>query len=360
MGLTVIALAVGLGIWLNLPSKLHLVHLLEQSISQEHLEGTFTLSLQDQEFAGSYYVDTVGTAPYLCLELMGQEIYVHQRVLSFSNGRGYDLSDYLPNLTGWQAAAVALTQWSSVSSETGTIHTLTLNHWGQAIIRSRLSLDVSQGSLTLTERDGTIQEATIQLDDWGEFHITWGPSEQSIPTEALMAIQGQSPLDLQVLNPLFQAGSALFHQSDWQAQAKMEVTCGPLPIWDEGTLFIQSDKLWFQRRDTLTQIAISGMDEPEVLLAGMALLLCRDGEMEQSSDGTFYTLTLDAADLLGMLEAMVPELHGLDLTLEPGVLCLELEEDSIRQVSLNVQGEIPFLLASLPLTFQLTVTPEPS
>lgn len=356
----VIALAMGLGIWLNLPGKLHLVHCLEQSISQERLEGTFTFSLQDQAFSGSYYVDTVGTEPYLCLELMGQEVYVHQSVLSFPNGRGYDLSEYLPSFTEWQAAAIALTQCSSAPSETGTIHTLTLNRLGQKIIHSRLSLDVSQGSLMLTERDGTIQEATVQLGDWGTFHITWEPSEQSIPTETLMAIQGQSPLDLQVLQPLFQAGSALFQQSDWQAQAEMEVTCGPLPIRDEGTLFVQGDKLWFQRGDTLTQIAIPSMEDPEVLLAGMALFLCQDGEMEQSADGTVYTLTLDAADLLGMLEAMVPELHGLDLTLEPGVLRLELEEGSIRQVSLNVQGQIPFLLASLPLTFQLTVTPQPS
>ena len=84
---------------------------------------------------------------------------------------------------------------------------------------------------------------------------------------------------------------------------------------------------------------------------GAALLLLRHGEFLLDGDDAQITLTLPPETTGAVCTALVPQIESLGMTFKESTATLTIRDGSVKTAVLNAGGEVPFLVATIPLSF---------
>ena len=82
----------------GLTEKLQLIRMLRHIAEEKNAAFTLSANISGEAVSGNLYWNEIGDDRWYCLELEGLQIYLHDDVLYFGKGRGYDLDDYLGEL----------------------------------------------------------------------------------------------------------------------------------------------------------------------------------------------------------------------------------------------------------------------
>lgn len=343
-------------VWLRVPESFRALRLLETAMEERNLAGSVTVSAEGMAFNGDFYWCEVRDDRYVCLSAEGVELYYHDEAVYFDNGRGYDLSSLLEHVNEWDENLLLFAGFRKEISDGQALYTLQLDETRLSLLE-RFTPEASAiagVTLTLAEENGQLSALTVQNEGLLIQAELDHDSEKTIPTEILMRMTGEDLMDIQVLTPLFTACAELADQEVFGSEVKLNVDCGPLPISDTAQLYGTKDALWFSRSGQLSELSLSGMEDTAALFWGLGFTLCRDGVLVSSADGSqTYTLTVEAQTLNDLFLTILPELKGLGIDLDDGTMTVTLREERLTALSLTCSGEMPFLIATIPMEFSV-------
>lgn len=309
--------------------------------------------------------DTVGEARMFTLNLGQESIYLRKHDLYFSNGKGYALNGLLEELpvTGDQLRSILIyLPWERYQDAGHTVWKLTVPEEPGFPIRTLVPQaeqywpQLRSLKLSLYEKSGDLQSIFFQNDTLS-VHLELQNSKPSpIPTDLLMQM-GNAPLpDIRTLEPLFQACQELNHSETVSGELNIQVDCGPLPIQDTARILLSEDGLSLGRGDQWTALTPDSAKREEFLL-GLGWILLREGAwVPADPNGGTMRLTLKAEDIYTSLLTVLPELEGLNLTLDDGEMAIVIADHHLDGMNLICSGKLPFLFAEIPLSIRLELS----
>lgn len=313
----------------------------------------------------SIFWDTTGENRIITLDLGQESLYLHKNDLYFSNGTGYSLDGLFGEfpVNGDQLRKLlACLPWERIPDANFTSWKLAIPDEPGFLI-CRLVPDAEQYwtqlrslELHLHEVTGVLQSIRIQHDSFSGYLELQKVSPDPIPTDLLMQM-GTAPLpDIRTLEPLLQACLDLNHSESVSGELNIQVDCGPLPILDTANILLSEDGLYLDRGDQWIALTPDSAKRQELLL-GFGWILLREGVWTPvEPEGGTIRLTLKAEDLRTSLLFILPELEGLNLTLNDGELTIRIANNRFDTMELTCSGELPFLFAQIPLSIRLELS----
>lgn len=354
--LILVIVLIAAAVWLRIPTSFRALRLLDSALEKKQLGGALTVLTDDLTGNAHFYWSEVSDERYVCLNVDGMELYYHDEAVWFDNGRGYDLQPLLEGLDAWDEKMLVLAGFRSETRDGQTVYTLQLDEARLALLErlTPVARWLAGSTLSMVEENGTLSELTITTQGiciQAELDHT---SQETIPTEVLMQMTAHSLRDVRTLAPLLNACAELAGQEVFGADVKLNVECGPLPISDSAQVYGAKDSLYFFRGGKTSELSLSGMEDTSALFWGLGWTLSRDAELMADEDGSqIYTLTVDAEVLNDLFSTVLPELNGLDISLEDGTMTVTLRSERITALTMACSGEMPFLITTIPMEFSV-------
>lgn len=345
--------------------------LLTRTWDQEHQVCNVHMEKPSQLEGISVSWDDMEQQRYFTVDTGTEQLYLHNRNLFFSNGTGYDVAGlldalnipeelfrYFPFLISPERGFDGgYDTWEfQLPEEPGWLIEKmipeALPYWEQ----------VQPLRFILYEEAGWLRYILICDEDLYNHDSIYiylellNEEPKPIPTELLMQM-GTKPLpDVRTLEPLLRAGQELNKPGTTLADMSIRVDCGPLPIQDTGKIRFSEEGLYISRGNEWTELTPESVRREDLLL-GLGWSLVRDGVWEP--DGTasgVFSLTIPSEELKSSLLSIIPELEGMDFTLDDGKLTITIADNRLIGMELIGSGQIPFLITTIPLSIQLELT----
>jgi hypothetical protein len=110
-----------------------------------------------------------------------------------------------------------------------------------------------------------------------------------------------------------------------------------------------------ERNGTGVALALpSGITQAEP--AALALLLLRNGTYIREGESTVFRIDLSAEATAQLSAALLPRIANLSIRFGQSQATLVFRNDAISCVTLTANGEVPFLITTIPLAFQAELT----
>ena len=133
------------------------------------------------------------------------------------------------------------------------------------------------------------------------------------------------------------------------ADVTLGVECGILSISETVGLTID-EGVYLSRNGESTRLSLpEGLANIDPLAAGLALL--RSGTFTRSEDTAEFRLSLPAEATAELVSQLVPQVGSLGLTFEDSEALVTFRNGKLTDASMEANGEIPFLLTTIPLSF---------
>ena len=345
----------------GLTEKLQLIRMLRHIAEERNAAFTLSANISGEAVSGNLYWNEIGDDRWYCLELEGLQIYLHDDVLYFDKGRGYDLDDYLGELPADPEDMLWCLIFADLTQEGDVFH-LTFSEemvqragkfvpeillWKSTVLESGLSVWLSNNS---------IAELELQLPEDITVHLTREPQVPRIPTERIMTMMAATPLPGDLLDPLIQGAMELSERQTLGADVTMVLECGPLPMEEQAELFYADGKIRFFRDGRSFILNLTVPDQTGQISWGLAVLLCRDGEIVPSELGTTrYELTVDPEQIADLIGQLLPESVDLDLRFEEANLELTASGNRWESLTMVCAGGMPFFITELPIGFTMVL-----
>lgn len=348
---------------LGIPAGFQVLKLAERTMEQPNLSGSVTVTGTEFSMEAEFYWCDLADERYVCVNAQGLELYCHDEVVYFDNGRGYDLSalfePLVSKLEDFSPYVLLLAGFHQEQADGEMIYTLTLDEEKLRLLErfapeAASGLSGYEGSvLTLSAVGGELTGLELFMGDL-TIHASMDSSiRNTIPPEVMIQISGGDVHDPGEVLPLLLACQEAAGENPFGADVQLQVACGPLPISDTAQVYATENALYFTRGGTTTELPLSGTDE---LFLGLAWTFCRDGSVVTSPDGAVtYSASVDAAYLDELFRAVLPELEGLGISFGDGSLTLTVENSRLSQMGLTCSGEMPFLVTTIPVDVSLAL-----
>ena len=363
--LVVLLVMVFVGVFLRVLRGFHVRMLLDRTWRQEQMVFRVHMELPEQVDGLSFSWDSIGEERYFTIDTGTESVYLHDGALYFSTGTGYDLKglweeldipeELIRNLPfvlpfdryfdgGYDASVF------EVSGEPGfllkTFFPEAVSYWEQ----------LQSLKIGFYEEAGILRYILIRHDSFYLYAELTGEEPESIPTELLMQMGNKELPDIRTMEPLLRAGQELDKPGTILADVSIHVDCGPLPIQDTGKIRFTEEGLYFSRGDSWTELTSESVKREDLLL-GMGWMLLRDSVwVSVGTDSGIFTMTIPSEILKDGILSVIPELDGLELTLNDGALIIQIEHNRFTHMELTCSGELPFLFAQIPLSIRLELS----
>lgn len=352
-------------LFMRICSGLRVLTLFQRTLESEQMFVALHMDIPMEYDDGSISWDTLGEERYYTLNLGQESVYLHERELYFSTGNGYSIGGLLedipfsPDLIRF---AVIAAPWERQSHNGCHEWTLSVPDEPGFLIRSLYPEVVAHWDplrslkITLLEESGKLKSVSIQHDALSASLELQPEKTDPVPTERIMRMGAEAVPDIRSMKPLALACLNLYQAESVLADLDIQVDCGPLPIQDTSKLRLSDRGLFIGRGDTWTELTSGSIDRRELVL-GIGWFFLRNGTwQEENSDSGSLHLTLNASDIETTLLSLLPELDGLDLTLNDGELIIRIERNQFSGITLGCNGQFPLLIAQIPLSIHLELS----
>ena len=222
----------------------------------------------------------------------------------------------------------------------------------------RIDMDTEELELhAVFDADRTIRAATVTAVLPDETVLTLSmktnpPVPHTIPQpvlDAMVRAKIEPPMPLsQPLEILFPALENLLPLS---GELTLGVECGILNLSETAVLRMDGEKAELERRDATVTLPL-----PDVISqtdpASLVLLLLRNGSFTRDGSTASFDLTLPAETTNALCAALIPRIAELSITFTESRATVAITESSISSVLLTADGEVPFLMTTIPVSFR--------
>ena len=334
------------------------VELLKNATEQDQAVTSLHIHSADWDTEIAFSWQTILEKRYYTVTAGTELLYLHNGAVYFSNGKGYDLKGLLDEVDlqvdqVWKALFLADVK-SSVTDD-GKL-------WQIGFPEKALPLlgDYARhlGSLQISMREvsGELKAVSVVHERFLLDMEAKDDAPMPIPPELLMEIGTATVADIRMLEPLALACKDLIESDGFRGDAMIQANCGPLSVSDTGAFYLSGDGLFFERGGRKRNLMPESLDQ-RTLVPGACWLLLREGNWtpEESGNGTLSVMISGETLQNGVL-SVLPELEGLDFTLESGTLMIQISENQFSEMSLSCAGELPFFITQIPISIQINLS----
>lgn len=361
--LVLILLAGGLFLWKGGHHAVFLADVIEEWLDTDDADQSVTLQIQRPGFTAedgtltpqveqlSLSADTFWTEysdrPLFGLTAQGVTAYTDGKILYLDTGKSYSL----PELSGLRNTAreiaFGLLLHGRVTKDGDTY---------------RVTMDTDKLELhaDLTA-DRTIRAATVTavLPDETAVSLSMQTKEtqpHSIPQPVLDAmVRSRMEQPMPITEPLEHLLPALETLLPLEGSLTLGVECGILNLSETAVLRMDREKAELERRDTTVPLALPA-DFSRINPAALALLLLRNGSYSRSDQAAEFDLSLPADTTNSLCSTLVPQLTELGITFAESRATVTITDGTISSVLLTADGEVPFLITTIPVSFRAELT----
>lgn len=168
-------------------------------------------------------------------------------------------------------------------------------------------------------------------------------------SDAVVRARMEPPMAL--TEPLEVLLPALENLLPLEGDLTLGVDCGILELAETVGFSMDSQAAELDRKGVIVSIdlpgELSGAD-PAVL----GLLLLRNGTFSREGDSSRFELTLPAETTRELCAALVPQIRDLGIGFSESHATLTITDGKLTSASLIAEGEVPFLVTTIPVAFQ--------
>ena len=340
----------------KIPARIQAILTVKELLFSKQLE--FDIASQNEVFSFSLTRNEIMDDYFYDATLGDIHVYFHDDAIYLDNGRGYDLSEFLERLPDdpedmlWILLFADCTWENDIPCFEITASTLDRMERLRPEIRSYRAL-LTGCTLRVS------QDLQIKIPELASVTVRSGTGAvDPIPTDLLMVMKAESAEPVSNILPLVYASLALADASAFGADAELTLECGPLPIQDSAQLYVTPEGLWLQRSGSSFAIGIEGIIQNKQAFLGAGYLLCRNGSVTQNTNGDYiYSLVLDTDAVSSFFSQALPEAAGLGIEFQQAQCAITVSDHRLSRIKLSCNGEMPFLITRLPISFSVDLVP---
>lgn len=357
--IVLVLLAAGFFLWKGGHHAVFLAGSIEQWLDADNGDQSVTVQLQRPGFTAeddtitpqveqlSFSADTFWTEyaddRVLGLTAAGCTAYLHEGIVYMDTGKAYtlpDLSKYAPSLRRLTAGALL----HGRITKSGGVYRITMN-------RPELELSIS------VTADPDIRSIHISavMSDRSVLQVSLTPRDAQphpIPQEVLDAMvlaRMEPPMSLS--EPLEVLLPALETLLPLEGDLRLGLECGILNLSETVVLRLSGQAAELERKGITAQLALPdkiAQAQPTAL----ALLLLRNGTFTREGDTALFRLELPPELTDQLCAALVPQISDLGIGFGASQALLTIQGGSLSCVSMTAEGEVPFLITTIPVAFR--------
>lgn len=285
----------------------------------------------------------------------GVAFYYCDGVVYLENGKGYDFSEALPDLSAvtdnpWLLFPLTKIDhqeglWTLRAEEYGLTLNLEEGAAGLEAVDFRLG-DRLSGKLTLREAEPmTVPQAILDAIASGEVQAGQDLTGETLRLAAGLAdLSSRDPLGLELQ---LTADCGMLTLDETLTLSRGIVNQTPIHhLVREGQGLYFTDRAACTENGTLLTEQEASIAPSQLL--GLVYQLCLNGEL--SCQGDVYSLTLDQQGMEAFAYAIVPEAEAMNITFRSGTLSLTMTESTIDSIRIHCGGSIDVLLTQLEVS----------
>lgn len=358
--LVLLLLAVGLFFWKGGHHALVLADILEEWLDADDADQSLTVlvqipGVQVNEDTGQFEphirqlslnADTFWTEyadrPLFGLTVQGAAAYTDGKTLYMDTGKAYAL----PDLSGLRKSARQLV-------------------WG-LLLHGRVTKDGDTYEISMDSdelelymditADSSVRAATLMavLPDDSAVHasMTSLPAKpHAIPQSVLDAmVRTKMEPPMALTEPLEVLLPALENLLPLEGELTLGVESGILKLSESVLLRMDKTKAELERKGVAVAIDLP-MAPAELEPLPAALLLLRHGDFQLDETNAQAEVKLPAEITGAVCTTLVPQMETLGMTFGESTAVLRISGGELRNVTLSTEGEVPFLVTTIPLSF---------
>lgn len=362
--LVLFLLAGGFFLWKGGHHAVFLSEVVEEWLDTDDADQTLTIQLQQPDFTAddtgklqprvqqlTITADTFWTEYHderlLGISASGCTAYVRDHILYMDTGRAYTLpspSEYSGSL---RELALGLLLHGRIRKN-GDVYELTMTR-PELDLRLSVTADpqVHGISLRAVTQDKSVIQATLTPKS---------PQSHSIPQpvlDAMVLSKMEKPMLLS--EPLRILLPALQNLLPLRGNLTLGVECGILNLSETVVLRMDEEKAELERKGTTIPLPLSGdlsQSDPAVLV----LILLRNGTFSRDEASAEIRLDLPPEITNSLCTTLVPQIQNLDIEFGGSQAVLTFRDSALQSVTMTAQGEVPFLVATIPVAFRAELT----
>ena len=357
--LVLVLLTLGLFFWKGGHHAIFLTNAIEEWLDTDDADQSVTLQIQRPGFTAedgtlmprveqlSLSADTFWTEyhdrPLFGLTAQGVSAYTDGKHLYLDTGKAYALPELTKLRKSARKIAAGLLLHGRVTKTDG---------------KYRIDMDTEELELhAVFDADRTIHAATVTavLPDETALTVsmqTKEPTPHTIPQPVLDAmVRAKMEPPMPITEPLELLVPALEHLLPLEGDLTLGVACGILNLSESAVLQVDGEKALLERNGTSVALSLPG-ELSHTDPAALALLLLRNGSFTREGNAARLDLALPADATKELCTALVPQLGDLGIDFAGSHAAITISEGRFTAVSMEAKGEVPFLITTIPISFQ--------
>lgn len=328
---------------------LFLAEVLEEWLDEDFADQTLSLQYQLPEGSGSLFLAAetfwteYGDDRILGLTASCCTAYLHDSILYMDTGRAYTLPDPSTYSDAVQRLTAGLLLQGRIT-KTGSVYHITMS-------RPELELSVS------VTADPVIRSVQVvaSTPDQGSLQATLTPTQAQphpIPQpvlDAMVLTKMEPPMPL--TEPLKILLPALEHLLPMEGNLTLGLECGILNLSETVVLRLTEEQAELERNGVTVALPLS-VDIAQAEPAALALILLRNGIFTQEADAAQFHLELPPETTNQLCAALIPQISDLGIRFGTSEAVLTIRENSISSATMTAEGEVPILIATIPVSFR--------
>lgn len=346
--LSLILILGGLFFWKGCHHALYLAEVLEEWMDADDANQSLTLQIQlPNQRQISITADTFWTEyadrPLYGVTSHGVTAWTDGRNLYMDTGNTYALPDTSGIRNSARRLAAGLLLHGRVL-KTGDTYNISMKT-DELELNIDLTADriLQAADITVVFSDGTAINGSMT-----PMSATPHPIPREI-ADAMVLARMEQPMAL--TEPLEVLLPVLENLLPIEGDLTLGVECGILSLQETVVFRMNEKTAELERKGTIVTVDLpEGLSGADPALLGLVLL--RNGAFTTDGHVAQFELTLPADATGRLCAALVPQAANLGITFSESCGVVTIAEGKITSASLTAEGEVPFLITTIPLSFQ--------
>lgn len=304
--------------------------------------GQFKPHIAQYQLTCDTFVTEYADRPLLGLVTDGASAYTDGKILCMDTGKAYSLPE-LSNVRKYARKIVLGLLLKSRITKHGDTYEITMKY-GELEMNAALTADNTLRSAAATvvlPNDTAVIVSAVPAP----------PAAHPIPQPVLdaMVLASMEP-PMPLTEPLEFLLPALEGLLPVEGNLTLGVECGILNLSETAVLRMDTEKAELERNGTVVALSLpGGLSRADP--AALALLLLRSGSFTLDGSSAQIGLDLTPETTGGLCAALVPQLEDLGIEFGESRVSLTIRDNALTAVSMTAQGEVPFLITTIPVSF---------
>lgn len=324
--------------------------------------------------------------------------YYSEDRMILEDGSAYLLSDFTPDYSQIPEYVTQLYELVDVASENGIYTLTTQGDQARQLLAlllpeasdlldgvNTLTIDLLTDNTTLEEIHftgaGNLADSVKTSFSVSAKLVMTQPVDLSLPEAVLHTLTDETIHPQQVysedLAQLMATWKNLRSAQTARCAISLRADCGPVNLEEDfvlyqwtlsdspvygivqngTTLYLSGDTVFSAQGSPIAGNPLTQLDYVSLPASMDEILSSGSFRQETKDDGRLYFFTLQPEGMAALAAALLPESASMEITYTEGSLCLQMDDDGLKTITLSLGGSANVLLADIDVSLSLEVTP---